>query len=106
MTFRQWTIAAGASLMLVACGGNRGGGPPAASAAPADFTAFVNTQVQLMPADATPVPTDNFTNLGLDNPQSFSPVKFTGGDVLAAGVYSAATACLNAGVGACDPGLH
>ncbi|MDE1923567.1 MAG: hypothetical protein KGL92_01215 [Gammaproteobacteria bacterium] len=52
-----------------------------------------------------PVQTDSLTNLGLDNPQAFSMVQFTGGDMLMAGVYSAAAACVDAGAGACHPGL-
>ncbi len=105
MTMRRWTIIAGAGLALTACGGNGGGGSPAASNAPSDFTAFVSAQIGVTSADAMPVQTDSLTNLGLDNPQAFSMVQFTGGDMLMAGVYSAAAACVDAGAGACHPGL-
>ena len=103
---------------LSGCGGSRSqpaaannppptGGPPPPAGPPTDFTAFVNQQLmQPQPAFGTaPAATDALsTNLQLGSASAFAAVTFGTGDALPSGVYQAATACVQAGQAACDPG--
>jgi hypothetical protein len=122
MKIALWTVAAGIALTLVACshnnsgstssstsgGSGTSGSAPTSSGAPTDFVAFVNDQVNLAPQPSfgsEPAVTTALTDLALGDPNSFGGVPFGTGDPAAAGTYSAATGCAQAGTSACNPAV-
>jgi hypothetical protein len=128
MKIALFTVMAAVGLTLAACGGSDNGtpvsstsggssgssgsgstssGPNSNSSAPTDFVAFVNEQtlVTTQPAfGSAPAATAGLTtDLALGNNQAFIVNQFGTGSALPAKTNSAAAACTQAGVMACNP---
>jgi hypothetical protein len=129
MKIALFTVMAAVGLTLAACGGSDNGppvtstggssssggsgsgpsssGPNSNSSAPTDFVAFVNEQilVQTQPAFGTaPAGTAGLTtDLALGNNQAFTVYQFGAGSALPGMTNSAAAACTQVGVMACNP---